>query len=426
MAENIQVVTIDIPLQQRGIKAAIKDEAAYKKLIQQTQFFRGPARTNALRRANKVQARIESRVSSLLKTKLVQGKLGRSDVPSDFLLTATSPLTKLLKDRIATEFKASGGRGLKVGQLTLASERNLIVPTTSREAATTTSVSSIKKEVGVGFTGDSTNLLDLAFEAGLISSTTEGADITGFVFNTLFAKSRDAKNIFYGKANALTIYSTSTLGLRISTFTVPPSDFNASNMKAEIGRDKAIVLYVNDKYQNEIFNAFNKAIVEEFVEAETRDFVKTETGKNVEIIALPYGKFLNYGAEGENSIRTGSPVSAKVRTDRNAKRSDALKLMGDAQLTSLVQRETERRMPKGPDRGPPLSPTVLTYRSGQFVESIKVIQNFRQQLITYYYAPNYRVHEKRGARAPRFLLQGSIRDTVKAVYGTRFRIVRGF
>lgn len=426
MAENIQVVTIDIPLQQRGIKAAIKDEAAYKKLIQQTQFFRGPARTNALRRANKVQARIESRVSSLLKTKLVQGKLGRSDVPSDFLLTATSPLTKLLKDRIATEFKASGGRGLKVGQLTLASERNLIVPTTSREAATTTSVSSIKKEVGVGFTGDSTNLLDLAFEAGLISSTTEGADITGFVFNTLFAKSRDAKNIFYGKANALTIYSTSTLGLRISTFTVPPSDFNASNMKAEIGRDKAIVLYVNDKYQNEIFNAFNKAIVEEFVEAETRDFVKTETGKNVEIIALPYGKFLNYGAEVENSIRTGSPVRAKVRADRNAKRSDALKLMGDAQLTSLVQRETERRMPKGPDRGPPLSPTVLTYRSGQFVESIKVIQNFRQQLITYYYAPNYRVHEKRGARAPRFLLQGSIRDTVKAVYGTRFRIVRGF
>ena len=83
-------------------------------------------------------------------------------------------------------------------------------------------------------------------------------------------------------------------------------------------------------------------------------------------------------------------------------------------------------MPKGPPRGKPLSNTVLTYRSGTFVESIKVIQNFRQRLITYYYAPNYKVHERRGARAPRFLLQGSIRDTVRAVYGERFRIVRGF
>ena len=47
-------------------------------------------------------------------------------------------------------------------------------------------------------------------------------------------------------------------------------------------------------------------------------------------------------------------------------------------------------------------------------------------MIKYYYAPNYRVHEKRGARAPRFLLQGSIREVVKRVYGERFRIIRGF
>ena len=59
--------------------------------------------------------------------------------------------------------------------------------------------------------------------------------------------------------------------------------------------------------------------------------------------------------------------------------------ISDTQLSALIQKEVEKRMPKGPLRGPPLSPTVLTYRTGNFVESIKVIQDLRQKLITYYY-----------------------------------------
>ena len=121
-------------------------------------------------------------------------------------------------------------------------------------------------------------------------------------------------------------------------------------------------------------------------------------------------------------------VSGKLNKTPTKKRavSETQAVISDSQFTALVQKEVEKRMPKGPLRGPPLSPIVLTYRTGAFVDSVKVIQDFRNNIMKYYYAPNYRVHEKRGARAPRLLLQSSIRETVKSVYSQKFRILRGF
>jgi hypothetical protein len=106
--------------------------------------------------------------------------------------------------------------------------------------------------------------------------------------------------------------------------------------------------------------------------------------------------------------------------------SQSQAVISDAQMSALVQKETEKRMPKGPLRGPPLSPTILTNRSGTFLASVKVIQDFRENLIKYYYAPNYKIHERKGARAPRLLLQSSIRSVVQEVYSQKFRIIRGF
>ena len=121
-------------------------------------------------------------------------------------------------------------------------------------------------------------------------------------------------------------------------------------------------------------------------------------------------------------------VSGKLNKTPAKKRvvSETQTVISDAQMSALVQKDVEKRMPKGPLRGPPLSPTILTYRTGKFVESIKVIQDFRQSLMTYYYAPNYKIHERKGARAPRFLLQASIRSVVQQVYSEKFRIIRGF
>ena len=133
------------------------------------------------------------------------------------------------------------------------------------------------------------------------------------------------------------------------------------------------------------------------------------------------------------SIPTGGSIpmssTSVVKTKKVVKKATEplpQKIISDAQLTALVQKAAENRMPKGPFRGPPLSPTVLTYRTGTFVDSIQVMQDLRQNLITYYYAPNYKIHERKGARAPRFLLQSSIRETVKLIYSQQFRIIRGF
>ena len=426
MTDNISIIGIDYPLQLRGIKAAIADNQAYAKALQDAQAFKGEARSKALASADKIQGRIESRAARLIGAKLNRGKIGVTANPQDFILKEGSLLTKVLKDRIGSEFKASvGNKGIKIGQLTLNKDsRELIYADDSGEAKTT--VGAIKKETG--YTGDQ-NILELALTSGDLKSIGEGADITNFVFNNLFDKSPILKSLFYNKASSITFTQTYASKITYLTVDFPTKEFNSNNFKATVGRDKSIVLFVNDKFQAEIIDKYNKSIIQEYRDSDFKETVTLSTGKKIDIIALPYNSTYTLGAEIENSIRTkpaSGGIRVKVTTAKQQKKATTLSVISDAQLTALVQREVEKRMPKGPLRGPPLNPIVLTYRTGKFVESIKVIQDFRQSLMTYYYAPNYRVHEKRGARAPRLLLQSSIRETVKSVYSQKFRILRGF
>jgi len=425
MADSISIIGIDYPVQLRGIKAAIADNQAYAKALQEAQAFKGEARSIALARADKIQGRIESRAARLLGAKLNRGKIGVTANPQDFILKEGSLLTRILKDRIGSEFKASvGGKGIKIGQLTLNKDsRELIYA--GESGAEQTTVGAIKKETG--YTGDQ-NILDLAFAAGDLKSVGEGADITNFVFNNLFSKSPILKSLFYNKASSITFTQTYASKITYLTVDFPTKEFNSDNFKATVGRDKSIVLFVNDKFQAEIIDKYNTAIIEDYKQSDFKETLTLSTGKKIDIIALPYNSTYTLGAEIENSIRT-KPASGGIRVKvSTAKKTDSstLSVISDAQLTALVQKEVEKRMPKGPLRGPPLSPTILTYRTGRFVESIKVIQDFRQSLMTYYYAPNYKIHERKGARAPRILLQGSIRSVVQKVYSEKFRILRGF
>lgn len=425
MAEKISIIGIDYPIQLRGIKAAIADNLAYAKALQEAQAFKGEARSIALSRADKIQGRIEARAARLIGAKLNRGKIGVTANPQDFILKEGSLLTKILKDRIGSEFKASvGGKGIKIGQITLNKDtRELVYADTS--GARTTTVGAIKEETG--YVGDQ-NILDLALDSGDLKSVGEGADITNFVFNNLFAKSPILRSLFYNKASSITFTQTYASKITYLTVDFPVNEFNSDNFKATIGRDKSIVLFVNDKFQAEIINKYNSAIITEYNESDFKDTVTLSTGKKIDIIALPYNSTYTLGAEIENSIRT-KPASGGIRvrvSTPKQKEVTAQSFISDAQITALVQKEVEKRMPKGPLRGPPLSPTVLTYRTGRFVESIEVIQDFRQSLMTYYYAPNYKIHERKGARAPRFLLQASIRATVQKLYSEKFRIIRGF
>ena len=101
------------------------------------------------------------------------------------------------------------------------------------------------------------------------------------------------------------------------------------------------------------------------------------------------------------------------------------KFISGAQFTALVQKRMRQLMPRGPRRGPPLSPNVLTERTGEFRRSTIVAPNYRTNMIRYFYDPLYGVHRDTD-RNPDELIEGSIRDVVTSLFNRQFHIVRGF
>jgi hypothetical protein len=175
------------------------------------------------------------------------------------------------------------------------------------------------------------------------------------------------------------------------------------------------------KYAVSQFSAKSKVSAEDFLTAIISISKEFQEGSQTPIIYETVIKKLEQGISNQTI-----ELINDIPTKKGTRKETPQKFISNAQITALVQKEVEKRMPKGPLRGPPLSPTVLTYRTGTFVNSIELIQDFRENLIKYYYAPNYKIHERKGARAPRFLLQASIRATVQKLYSEKFRIIRGF
>ena len=100
------------------------------------------------------------------------------------------------------------------------------------------------------------------------------------------------------------------------------------------------------------------------------------------------------------------------------------RFISGAQITTLVQKRMAQIMPKGPLRGPPLSPTVLTERSGRFRKSVKVVPNYRKNIMTFLYDPIYKTFVDT-PRNPDELIQKSLRETVQGLFARQFAIVRG-
>ena len=82
-------------------------------------------------------------------------------------------------------------------------------------------------------------------------------------------------------------------------------------------------------------------------------------------------------------------------------------------------------VPKGPRRGPPLSPDVLTERTGQFRRSVRVIPNYRKNMVSFFYNPLYNVHVGTD-RDPNVFVGDTIREIMLALFKRQFMIVRGF
>ncbi len=122
--------------------------------------------------------------------------------------------------------------------------------------------------------------------------------------------------------------------------------------------------------------------------------------------------------------------SAKIVGGRmNIKRGKAKRggqaFMSGADISAMIQQRLGKKMPKGPRRGPPLSPNILTERTGAFRRSVRVIPNYRKSLVRFFYNPLYGVHVGTD-RDPDVFVPQTIREVMLGLYKRNFRVVRGF
>ena len=99
------------------------------------------------------------------------------------------------------------------------------------------------------------------------------------------------------------------------------------------------------------------------------------------------------------------------------------RFVSGVQLSALVQRRLSQIMPRGPERGPPLSPNVLTERSGRFRSSVQVFPNYRMGMIRYAYDPIYKTFINT-PRNPDDFVGRTIREITQQLFGRQFNLVR--
>lgn len=100
------------------------------------------------------------------------------------------------------------------------------------------------------------------------------------------------------------------------------------------------------------------------------------------------------------------------------------KFISAAQLTAILQRRLAQIMPRGPQKGPPLSPNILTERTGRFRTSVTAIPNYRSNLVRFFYDPIYKTFVN-SPRNPDVFIANTLRQIVRDNFSRQFNIVRG-
>ena len=129
----------------------------------------------------------------------------------------------------------------------------------------------------------------------------------------------------------------------------------------------------------------------------------------------------------EYIIKHGSIPMARIPVKKGKtkrKQPKPQRFISGAQISALVQDRLKKIMPQGPRRGPPLSPNILTERTGRFRRSIMVIPRYRENIMRYWYDPIY-MSLVNTPRNPDVLISNTIRQVVQGLFGRQFAIVRG-
>ena len=119
-------------------------------------------------------------------------------------------------------------------------------------------------------------------------------------------------------------------------------------------------------------------------------------------------------------------IGGKMRKQKKAKRKGGgTAFLSGADISVLVRKSLGKKMPKGPRRGPPLKPDILTERTGEFRRSVRAIPNYRKSMVSFFYNPLYGVHVGTD-RDPNVFVGDTIREIMLGIFKREFKVVRGF
>ena len=230
------------------------------------------------------------------------------------------------------------------------------------------------------------------------------------------------KAVINPKTKAVTAVDTLLINFPYSQFKNPP-------FEVEVRSSGELELILNKAFEKQLLNELEKT-GPAILAKNTDEFIKgleAIPGKK-RLSGERLMKGVSVGYDVVMSVPTGGSIPrlrTKTTPAKGGKAQKAQKFISSAQLSALTQKRMGQIMPKGPKKGPPLSPNVLTERSGRFRKSVRVIPNYRSNLLKYLYDPIYKTFVDTD-RNPDELIEKSIRETVQGLFARQFRVVRGF
>jgi hypothetical protein len=423
-----------------GSGISVKSDIGLTKAIKASQQLYSLSRKNAQYRgeltslAVKLNSIVEKAVVDSLGGTRIVGKTGSGFQP-DFYVRLPDDSIEAREQKIVA-IKETDGKLIRTKEVKLAGGEGIQLSSGTQSFLKGLSVDENGNVVENVETAKSTNLFNQLIKAGSSEEIKKIISGSGKA-NTLLrqnillkAKNIDIPLTFQGILQNRTIqfsWSDIVKNPLIKIAVTPKGD---SSLTLQVYFSAGIITKALNDANKVIINNIDDTLSKKYLQIIEELFTLPNTQSTREFKAWLKSQDYDFGISyiPGSAVVSRGVVEGKQTKKVSLKKSNtkSQKIISDAQMSLLIQKETEKRMPKGPLRGPPLSPTVLTYRTGTFVDSIKVIQDYREKLIKYYYAPNYKIHERRGARAPRLLLQSSIRSVVQEVYAEKFRILRGF
>ncbi len=385
--------------------------------------------------ADELQRHIEAQFATKFGFKVV-GTTGKTLEP-DFIeiideeavpgfLSGTTPEAKILARetgvaQISKKTKKRSFRALGIGQAAIST---LIKDEVLDEREFSVFSSNILKKGAEVDPSD--GLLDQLKDA-------KGKEASDFIFNNIFVRFPKVKAKFYNKAKDLIIFNLTDKTARAVAVNIPPNKFNTRFFEAKIGgdnRDK-IVLSLRGTVEREIIKALAKAEKDAILGPVNKYLQGFTAFKNKSARKRLIGKV----GQGKNafifdiSIRTATggsiPMVIGQVVKRKSKRRAISKgrFISSVQFSALLQKRMDKQMPEGPVGGTPLSEDFLTNRTRTFLTSVRVIINYRNNLIRYFYDPRYIGHELT-SRAPGKQIEGNIRQITQQLFGRQFNIIR--